>query len=314
MTPTRPHLLWLLLLLASTSVAGAQELEPRRWNHLPTSINFHGAGYVYSDGDLSFDPVLLIEDATVELNTLALKYIRTFEVLGLSARVDLAGAYQDGTWKGLLDGVPAQVERSGWADPIARIAVNLYGAPPLEGQEFAKYRAGLETETIVGVAVAVHLPFGQYMDEKLINLGSNRFTIRPQLGVVHNRGKWGFELTGSTWIFTDNDDFFGGNKREQDPFFTIQGHVVYHFRPALWVAGGLGFGIGQESTIDGDKKDDRKENLVFTLSAGYSITRNFGLKLGYLGTRALADTGIDSDSLIAAASFFWSDASLFSSR
>ncbi len=314
MTPTRPHLLCLLLLLASTSVAGAQELEPRRWNHLPTGTNFHGAGYVYTDGDLSFDPVLLIENATVELHTLALKYIRTFEVLGLSARVDLVGAYQDGTWKGLLDGVPAQVQRSGWADPVARIAVNLYGAPPLEGQEFAQYRAGLESETIVGAAVAVHLPLGQYMDEKLINLGSNRFTIRPQLGVVHNRGKWGFELTGASWIFTDNDDFFGGKKREQDPFFTIQGHVVYHFRPALWVAGGLGFGIGQESTIDGDKKDDRRENLVFTLSAGYSITRNFGLKLGYLGTRALADTGTDSDSLIAAVSFFWSDASLFSSR
>jgi hypothetical protein len=94
----------------------------------------------------------------------------------------------------------------------------------------------------------------------------------------------------------------------------VASEVFYHFRPALWVAGGLGFGIGQESTIDGDKKDDRRENLVFTLSAGYSITRNFGLKLGYLGTRALADTGIDSDSLIAAASFFWSEASLFSSR
>jgi len=24
--------------------------------------------------------------------------------------------------------------------------------------------------------------------------------------VVHNRGTWSFELTGSTWIFTDNDD------------------------------------------------------------------------------------------------------------
>jgi hypothetical protein len=313
-TPTRPHLLVLLLLLVSSAVASAQELEPRRWNHLPTGINFHGAGYAYTEGDLSFDPVLRIENATVELHTLALKYIRTFEVLGFSARVDLTGAYQDGTWEGRLNGRPKKVERSGWADPIARVAVNLYGAPPLEKREFAEYRAKSENETIVGVAVAVHMPLGEYMDEKLINLGSNRFTIRPQLGVVHNRGSWGFELTGSTWIFTDNDDFFGGKKREQDPFITIQGHVVYHFRPTLWMAGGLGFGTGQESAIDGADKDDRKENLVFVLSAGYSITRYFGLKLGYLGKRALADTGTDSDSLIASASFFWSDASLFSSR
>ena len=116
MTPNRLSLLALLLLVASASVAGAQELEPRRWNHLPTGTNFHGAGYVYSEGDLSFDPVLQIEDATVDLHTLALKYIRTFEVLGFSSRVDVAGAYQDGTWKGRPADVPARVERNGWAD------------------------------------------------------------------------------------------------------------------------------------------------------------------------------------------------------
>jgi len=176
--------------------------------------NFHGGGYAFTNGDLSLDPVLKIEDATFEMHTVALKYIRTFELLGRSARVDLAGAYQDGTWKGTLDGVAARAERKGWADPVMRFAVNLYGAPPLEGQEFASYRAEQERETIVGAGLAVHVPLGEYFDDKLINLGSNRFTIRPQLGVVHNRGKWGFELTGSAWIYTDNDDFFGGKKLE----------------------------------------------------------------------------------------------------
>jgi len=269
--------------------------------------NFHGGGYAYTDGDLSFDPVLKIEDATFEIHTVALKYIRTFELLGRSARVDLGGAYQDGTWKGKLDGAPAQVQRSGWADPVIRFAVNLYGAPPLEGKEFASYRAKQDRETIVGAGLAVHVPLGQYLDDKLINLGNNRFTIRPQLGVIHNRGKWGFELTGSAWIFTDNDDFFGGKKLEQDPFYTLQGHVVYNFRPTMWIAGGLAYGIGQESTIDGDGKDDRKQNLVFGTSVGYSITRYFGVKVGYLGTRALADTGVDFDSVIVAATFLWSE-------
>jgi hypothetical protein len=302
-----PCLLALLLVLASPLIAEAQELEPRRWSHLPIATNIHGGGYAYTDGDLSFDPVLKIEDATFEMHTVALKYIRTFQLLGRSARVDLAGAYQDGTWKGKLDGVAAQVERNGWADPIVRFAVNLYGAPPLEGEAFASYRAEQKRETIVGAGLAVHVPLGQYFDDKLINLGSNRFTIRPQLGVIHNRGQWGFELTGSAWIYTDNDDFFGGRKLEQDPFYTIQGHVVYNFRPSLWIAGGLAYGIGQESTVDGENKDDRKQNLVFALSAGYSVTRNFGVKVGYLGTRALADTGLDFDSFVVGATFFWSD-------
>lgn len=306
MNPPRVLLrLVLLLALAPSTLAGAQELEPRRWGHLPKGGNFLGAGYAYVDGDLFFDPVLEIEDAALDLQTLALKYIRSFELLGKSARIDIAGAYQEGTWKGTLNGASARVERSGWADPWVRLAVNLVGAPPLEGQEFASYRAGTERETIVGAAVAVHVPLGEYFDDKLINLGTNRFTIRPQLGVVRSRGPWSFELTGAAWFFTDNDDFFGGRRREQDPFFTIQSHAVYTFRPGLWLAGGLGYGIGQESTIDGDEKDDRKENIVFAVSVGYSITRSFGLKLGYLGSRAQADTGVDFDSIIAGASYFW---------
>ena len=95
----------------------------------------------------------------------------------------------DGTWKGTLAGAPAQLSREGWADPIVRFGVNLYGAPALNGKAFAEYRAEHERQTIVGAAVLVQVPLGQYFDDKLINLGTNRFTIRPQLGMVHNRGK-----------------------------------------------------------------------------------------------------------------------------
>jgi hypothetical protein len=153
--------------------------------------------------------------------------------------------------------------------------------------------------------VAVHVPLGEYFDDKLINLGTNRFTIRPQLGVVHNRGKWGTELTGAAWFFTDNDDFFGDTRREQDPLFTIQGHLVYTFLPGLWLAGGVAYGHGGESTVDGDRKNDETRSIVFGASLGIPITRYFGVKIGYRGTRTQNDTGLDSDSLVTGASFLW---------
>jgi NAD(P)-dependent dehydrogenase (short-subunit alcohol dehydrogenase family) len=96
----------LLMALSTVATSGAQELEPRRWGHLPANANIHGIGYAFIDGDLSFDPVLQIDDATVELHTVGLKYIRTLDLFGFSARLDVAGAYQEGTWKGLLEGVP----------------------------------------------------------------------------------------------------------------------------------------------------------------------------------------------------------------
>jgi hypothetical protein len=63
----------------------------------------------------------------------------------------------------------------------------------MRGKEFADYRAAAaDTETILGVGLAVHLPTGQYFDDKLLNLGSSRFTFRPQPGMVTAvaTGRW----------------------------------------------------------------------------------------------------------------------------
>ena len=43
--------------------AQAQELEPRRWAHLPVDTNFGAIAYAYKEADISFDPVLQIENA-----------------------------------------------------------------------------------------------------------------------------------------------------------------------------------------------------------------------------------------------------------
>lgn len=91
--------------------------------------------------------------------------------------------------------MPAAVYRNGLADTSVRFAVNLIVAPPLAGKEFAEYRAKADHETIVGMGLVLQLPTGQYYDNKLINLGDNRFTFRPQLGAVHNWGRWSGEFT-----------------------------------------------------------------------------------------------------------------------
>jgi len=297
--------LCVFLILGLPFLCLAQELEPRRWSHLPTGKNFAGGGYAYTEANILFDPVLRIEDVDMELHTWAVKYIRTFELFQKSARVDFAQGYQEGRWTGLVDGVPSSIKRSGLSDSLLRFAINLYGAPPLEGKEFAAYRAKVDVETIVGTALVVQLPTGDYMDDKLINLGTNRFTFRPQLGVVHTRGKWSIELTGAAWIYTDNDEFFNGNKLEQDPLYTIQAHLVHTFRPGIWAGASVGYGYGGESTVSGVEKHDRKGNLAWALSFSYPITRQLGVKVAYIGTRTQESVGLDSDTIAVGCSIFW---------
>lgn len=294
----------LVALLLATPGQG-QDIEPRRWSHMPIGGNFGGAAYAYTTGDILFDPALRIENAQFDLQTVAGKYIRSFGLLGKSARVDVTQAYQIGTWTGLLNGAPATVERSGFADTSLRFAVNLIGAPPLASKEFAAYRAKTDSETIVGMGLVVQLPTGQYYEDKLINLGGNRFTFRPQLGVVHNRGKWSGELTTAAWIYTDNDDFFNGKRLEQDAVYSADAHLIYTFRPGLWLAASVGYGGAGLTFVNGVSSDNLQSNLGFGLGLGIPINRAIGVKIGYVGTRTQARTGLDADTFTAAVSVAW---------
>jgi Putative MetA-pathway of phenol degradation len=297
--------LFVQLLLLFPWPCPAEELEPRRWSHLPIDTNFAGTGYAYTEADIGLDPVLRIENMQTEMHTWVAKYIRTFALFNKTARIGLLQAHQEGRWSGLLDGVSKTVNRSGWSDTLLRFAINLYGAPPLQGKEYGAYRAATEIKTIVGAGLSVQLPTGDYMDDKLINLGTNRFTFRPQFGVVHTRGKWSMEATGTVALYSDNNEFFNGKKLEKDPLYIINGHLIYTFRPGLWVSTSAGYDHGGRSTVDGTKKDDRMQNLAWALSFGFPVSRHFGVKVAYIGTRTQESTGLDSDTFVTGVSAFW---------
>lgn len=291
----RTPLLSLLLLLAGAAKSAvAQDMEPRRWTHLPVDLNVLGVTYLYSTGDLQFDPVLRIEDAEVEMHTALLSYSRTFKLFEQTARLDIQAPIHHGVWDGLVDGNPASVTRAGFGDPRIRFSFNVAGAPAKRGQDFLEYRRNNPVNTIVGVAMAVRLPVGEYMDDKLINLGDNRFVIEPQIGVLHTVGPWSFELTASAFVYTANDDFFNGNIVDQDPLFAVQGHIVRTFESGWWISGGVAYGTGAESTINGVDKDDKRSNLLYGASFGFPISQSQSISVGYIRREALADAGASS--------------------
>ena len=287
-------------------LGNAQDIEPRRWSHLPVGSDFAGVAYAYTTGEIYFEPAFNIQDAKFDLQTIGLKYIHCFELFDKSARVDITQPYQIGHWDGLLNGAPAEVDRAGLANPNLRFAVNLIGAPPLAGKEFAAYRAEKgDKETILGAGLGLQVPTGQYYDDKMINLGDNRFTFRPQIGVVHNRGKWSMELTTMASIYTDNNDFFNGKQLEQDPLYSADANLIYTFRPGLWLAGGAGYGYGGTTSVNGKQNDNRQSNLGGGVVLGIPISRTVGVKLGYIGTRTQVRTGLDSDTFNCAVSAMW---------
>ncbi len=181
------RLFFIVALMVSGGNAVAQDLEPRRWTHMPSGLNVVGLGTTYTGGDIYFDPVLELEDVEVELAGAGLVYLRTFGMFGRSARIDALVPYGNGRWSGLLQGEPASTRRHGFSDPRLRLSVLLYGGPAMDKKECASTP---RSNTVVGAAVSVKIPWGEYYPERLINLGANRWMVRPQLGVTHSRNKW----------------------------------------------------------------------------------------------------------------------------
>jgi hypothetical protein len=281
----------------------AQELEPRRWTHLPVGANFGAVGYANTDGNIFLDPSLLIEGAQAKLHSAGLSYIRVVDVLGKTGRLEFLAPYSAGRWEGLLDGEFASVRRTGFGDPRARIAVNLLGPPAQRISEFSPSPGS----SIVGAALDITAPWGEYRTDRLVNLGSNRWVLRPQIGAVRNQGNWTFELTASAWIFGDNDNYFGNVLREQEPLYGLQTHAIYTFRPGLWASFSIGYGEGATSTIDGVDRDDRQSNLLWAASFGFPLDRRHGFKVAFMRGTTNQDIGVDYDRLIVAYSYMWGD-------
>lgn len=295
----------LLTLLAVWRPAAAQDLEPRRWSHLPTGLNVFGVTAGASDLDIYFDPVLRIEDAEARLYLGGLGFVRAFGLFGQSARFDLKVPYAAGRWAGLLDGESASVRRRGFLDPRLRFSLNLFGAPALAGGEYLAFRQQHPVNTTVGVALEVTLPAGDYNDTKLINLGNNRWVARPQLGILHQRGPWQFELTGSVFIYGENDAFWNGNRLTQDPLYFAQGHVVYAFRPGWWCSLSGGYAFGAEKEVNAIPKNDDWRSVYGSVSLGMPLGQRQALKLAWVWGGTNVSTGSDSRNVILGWTVNW---------
>jgi hypothetical protein len=288
--------------VAVSGNANAQEAEPRAFSNTPIGLNFLIGGYVFSEGKMAFDPDLAIADAKFNSNTGLLAYIRSFDLGGQSAKFDVIVPTSSFSAQANVNGQPAERQMSGLGDPRFRLSVNLFGAPALSAKDFASYQQDL----IVGVSMQVSAPLGQYDDSKLLNLGNNRWSFRPELGISKAWGPWTFELTPSVMIFSDNKDFFGGNTFSQAPIYTVQGHILYSFKSGLWIAlDGLYF-IGGHTALNGVRSDNEQANTRAGFTIALPVDRNNSLKLS-ASTGVTTRTGSGFSAIGVAWQYRWGE-------
>ena len=279
-----------LLLLAATPFARAQDIEPRAYSNAPIGVNFLVAGVAATRGGLSFDPALPIENPSLRTGNAVLGYARVIELWGQSAKVDVVVPYTWLSGDAVYAGAPVERVVDGPTDIAFRLNANLYGAPAMGLKEFAAY----EQDVIVGASLRVIAPAGQYDDTRVVNIGGNRWSFKPELGVSKAVGPWTLELSAAATIYTDNDDFNGGKTRSQDNIYTLQAHVIRSYASGIWASLSGTYFTGGRTTIDGARANDLQQNWRLGGTAAFPVDRYNSVKL-YASSGVSDRTGNDFD-------------------
>ena len=289
-------LAWLL----AASPARAQDIEPRQYSNTPIGVNFLVSGYAYTQGGVPSDPALPVTSPDLDTSSAVLGFARSLDFWGRSGKIDVIAPYTWLSGSAELDGEPVSREISGFADPRLRLSINLYGAPSLTMKEFPSY----QQDVIVGAALQISAPWGQYDDTRLVNIGTNRWFFRPSLGVSKAVGPWILEATAAVTLYTDNTDFYGGKTREQDPLYGLEAHVIRSFSRGVWGSLDATYFTGGSTTIDGVAERDLQRNWRVGATLALPVNKRNSVKL-YGSSGVSARTGNDFDLLGVAWQYRW---------
>jgi len=265
-------LLVVLLCMVSPDIR-AQSLEPRAYADVPVGMNFLIAGFAYSQGDL--ETALPVTHPRFDTSSGMFGYTRSLDLWGKSGKIDIGAPYSWLSGSGDFEGSTVTRKVNGFGDPAFRLSVNLVGAPALNAQQFRDYRQDL----VIGASLQVVAPLGQYDPTRVVNLGTNRWSFKPEVGASKALGRWILELQAAVTFYTDNTNFYGGNTRSQEPLYQLQQHVIYDFGRGVWGAFDATYYAGGRSKLDGTLNNDLQQNWRLGATLAFPLDRYNSIKV-----------------------------------
>jgi outer membrane putative beta-barrel porin/alpha-amylase len=265
-----------LFLVAAPALS--QELEPRAYAASPVGANFLVAAYGYNWGPVVLDPSIPIADVDAHVHILTPGYGRTFGLFGLQSLITAALPLVRGHVKGTVMESDSEVTRTGIGDLRAKLSLNLIGGRALRPAEFASRP---RPKWIAGTSLTVSAPTGQYFPDKLINIGTNRWAFKPEIGVS---SRWGekvyLEGYAGVWLYTANHSLYpGSSTREQRPLTSLQAHASYTFRARDWVALDYTWYSGGATSTNDGPETGRLSNSRIGITGSVGLDAKQSLKL-----------------------------------
>lgn len=289
-----------MVFLLRCSQSYAQDLEPRTYANVPVKLNFFVAGAAYTSGGVIFDPTIPLENAKIKINGFVMAYARTLKLGNMSGKVDIVIPYAILSGTAEVNGQRVSRDVTGFGDTRIGMSINFIGARPLSLAEFKDYKQ----KVVIGARLQVYLPLSQYDPQRLVNIGTNRFAFKPEVGISKKFGRLFLEAAGGVAIYTTNTDFYGGKTLLQSPIGFVQSHAIYTFKKGIWIAVDGTYYWGGSTTVNGVKGDNLQQNSRVGITCALPLSMHQSLKLN-LSTGVWTRTGTDFNVISLAWQYRW---------
>ena len=254
----RPVIICLALAVLHTH-ACAQFTDPRTYENTPVGINQLELAYAYVRSNTSIDTSFIVSGAKFNLNQGLIDYTRYFAFLHRTAWVEASVPIAN--LSGSITGTDITGSTTGTGDSGYTAAILLKGGPALSPEQFAN----AVTTTSIGLSLSTTTPTGQYDPNKLLNLGSDRWSFKPELGISKPFGpeqRWVFDAYANAYLYTNNTSYRGTEVLRQRALFGLEGHISYTFNNAIWASLDSRYSFRGDTTVSGVNQGDRQRNFI----------------------------------------------------
>lgn len=258
-----------LTIPCSFSPLYAQFTDPHAYDNTPTGLNELELVYAYAHSDTSIDSSIVISGAKLNLNQAAISYTHYFSFIH---RLFWAKAgLPIGRLNGSVTGTKIQRSAAGMGDSSYEVGGLLKGGPALSVKEFASYKP----TTVLGVSLILTAPTGLYNSGRLLNLGSYRWSLKPEIAFSHpfgNEQRWQVDVYGNAYFFTNNTSYHGVEILRQQPLPGIEGHLSYSFTERLWASVDSRYSFRGATFVNGLNQNDSQQNFSLGTEVNISLT------------------------------------------
>jgi hypothetical protein len=271
-----------LAIACAPATLPAQFSDPHSYDNSPAGVNQIESSYAYARANASLDTSLVIAGAKLNLSQGLIEYTRYFGLFHRTAwaeaELPIAGM------SGSITGTNIQGSTVGTGDSGYEFAMLLVGGPVLTPAE----SENAASTTRVGLSVAATAPTGKYHADKILNLGSDRWSFKPELALSQPFGpgaKWQADLYTNIYFYTDNTSYRGREVLLQEALPGFEGHVSYSFNDRVWTSLDTRYSFRGTTFVDRIDQDNAQQN--FGLGAETNVSMNVRNSLLFEFAKAL---------------------------